>query len=118
MIWDVKSGDLKRVLKGHAGLVKCLAYSPSGHHIASGDNDETVLIWDIQAGTINAVLGHTGCVLGVAYSSDGRQLMTGAMDSKFRFWICASRGQDTALVSTVAFSSDCRQVASSLGGKS
>ena len=39
------------VLHGHEDWVNCVAFSPDGKIIASGSNDATIRIWDMQTGT-------------------------------------------------------------------
>ncbi|KLO03932.1 WD40 repeat-like protein [Schizopora paradoxa] len=38
------------VLRGHAAGVECLAISPDGRLLVSGDDDAVVLIWDLKTG--------------------------------------------------------------------
>jgi WD40 repeat protein len=36
--------------KGHTRAVRSIAYSPDGHHIVSGSDDNTIRIWDVDTG--------------------------------------------------------------------
>jgi WD40 repeat protein len=46
-LWDVDRGVLLATLSGHAGKVKCLAYSADGTLLASGAHDRTVRLWEV-----------------------------------------------------------------------
>jgi WD40 repeat protein len=46
-LWGVAVGRLLATLSGHAGKVKCLAYSPDGTLLASGAHDRTVRLWEV-----------------------------------------------------------------------
>jgi WD40 repeat protein len=48
-LWDMKTKQ-SRVLGHHTSVVECLAFSPDGRLLASGGNDNTVLIWDVLTG--------------------------------------------------------------------
>ncbi len=41
-VWDLESGELKRMLKGHTDWVKCVAVTPTGEGVISGSDDKTV----------------------------------------------------------------------------
>ncbi len=50
-------------LKGHAGVVKSVAFSPDGQRLASGSGDKTVKIWDSATGKeLFSLKGHAGAV--------------------------------------------------------
>ena len=43
----MKSGALKRVIRGHTGIVTTLAYSPGGDRLVTGSKDGTARVWDL-----------------------------------------------------------------------
>ena len=47
-LWEVSSGRLKVILKGHADLVNSVAFSPDDKLLASGSDDGTILLWDMS----------------------------------------------------------------------
>ncbi len=72
---DPATGQVLRLLKGHAGWAVSLAYSADGKRLVSGSYDKTVKIWDVDTGKeIFTLNGHTDEVNGVAFSPDGRRV--------------------------------------------
>ena len=51
IVWDTAKRLSERVLTGHKGRVGAVAWSRDGQKIASGSDDETVMIWDWTTGT-------------------------------------------------------------------
>jgi WD40 repeat protein len=58
-LWDVRAGQCLKILQGHTGAVKSVAFQPvcaehSGSTqallLASGSEDETILLWDGESG--------------------------------------------------------------------
>src|ERR1700694_3224216 len=47
-VWDIKSGDAKGVLKGHASSIVAVELSPDGKHLVSSSQDCTVIYWDLE----------------------------------------------------------------------
>ncbi len=86
-----KGTSVLRVLAGHPGTVKSLAFAPDGKYlIAGGKDDRTVPVWDLTTGTVRCELPsgqgdvkgekapwHEGWVRAVAYSPDGKLIATG-----------------------------------------
>src|SRR5262249_21733792 len=68
----------------HGSQVWALAFSPSGRLLASGGADQTVRLWEVNAGLIaecHLFHGHDAGVTAVAFSPDGRRLASGSCDS-------------------------------------
>jgi hypothetical protein len=76
-------------LTGHTNRVLSIAFSPSGRFLASGSMDQTVRLWEVNAGQISQCRqfqGHDGWVASVAFSPDGRRLASGSYDSTALVW--------------------------------
>lgn len=76
-LWDPDTGELSHTLSGHSHRVNSLAFSPDGHILASGSNDETVKIWNLKTGELLYNLtGHSANVRTVAITPDGKTLVS------------------------------------------
>jgi hypothetical protein len=65
-------------LEGHTDAVTSVAFSPDGKRLATGSNDNTAKIWDLDsAKALMTLEGHTDAVNSVAFSPDGKRLATG-----------------------------------------
>jgi WD40 repeat protein len=90
-IWDCATGKELFVLKGHAGGVWSVAFSPDGQRLASGSFDQTVKIWDGATGKeLFALKGHALGVYSVAFSPDGQRLASANQDGSIHLWETAS----------------------------
>ncbi|WP_416906382.1 pentapeptide repeat-containing protein [Micromonospora echinospora] len=86
-VWDAGNGTPLRVLTGHTGTVRAIAYPPDGRHLASAGDDETIRIWDTTTGrTVHTLTGHTGRIRTLAYSPHGRHLASAGDDETIRIW--------------------------------
>ena len=76
-----------RVIRGHAGWVNCLAFSPDGRRLATGGADKAVIIWDLMSRReALAFRGHTDGILGLAFSPSGDRLVSSSNDETIRIW--------------------------------
>jgi len=115
---DIKIKKFK-VLKGHEDWIFSVAFSSNGKFLASGSEDWTVRIWDIEKGEIpKKIKEHEGSIYSVAFSLDNRLLASGSADCTIRIW-CIETGkllkvfkEHEKSVYSVAFSPDGRFLAS------
>ena len=105
-------------LEGHTSYVFSVAFSPDGQRLATGSEDNSAKIWDLQSGKQTLSLdGHTSSVTSVAFSPDGQRLATGSEDNSTKIWDLQSGKQTlsldghTSYVTSVAFSPDGQRLA-------
>jgi WD40 repeat protein len=100
--------------------VLSLAYSRDGKHLATGDTDDDVQLWDPQTlQPIRRLQGHADAVYSVAFDPSGPLLASGSRDATIRLWNSDTgasvgeplRGQSKTILS-VAFSPDGHRLAS------
>lgn len=67
--------------------IYCLAFSPDGKTIVSGDSHGGVTLWDLAGSAQPLLLGrHLRVVYGVAFASDGRTAASGCHDHTVKLW--------------------------------
>jgi len=92
MIWElVKKEDTygvpKRSLTGHNHFIQDLALSCDGSYAITASWDNTLRLWDIEAGKSTAIfVGHTKDVTSVSLSFDNRQIISGSRDKSIKVW--------------------------------
>ena len=80
-------GEALFKLDGHGHLVYSVCFSPDGRRLASGSNDETVRLWDVETGACVRTLEGHGFVFSVCFSPDGRMGASGSADGTVRLWL-------------------------------
>jgi WD40 repeat protein len=116
---QVESGRFTQTLSGESSFYS-LAIAPDGQTLASGDNQNTLWLWNLPGGDLRFKLaGPTGqgsgaaaLVWDVAYSPDGRLLASAGGDKTIRVWdvgsgeLLATFTEHKAAVTSLTFSPD------------
>ncbi|MBR1138919.1 hypothetical protein JQ619_24435 [Bradyrhizobium denitrificans] len=55
-VWDVASGQVKAILRGHEGQIVAAAFSPDGSRVLTAAVDHTVRVWEIATGRVIDVI--------------------------------------------------------------
>jgi WD40 repeat protein/serine/threonine protein kinase len=88
-------------LRLYASTIRSWDTSADGHLIATGSDDYTARVWDLETGrALTPWLQHAGYVESVHFSPDGKQLLTTSDDGTAKVWnlaACAARVKRLAL---------------------
>jgi WD40 repeat protein/tRNA A-37 threonylcarbamoyl transferase component Bud32 len=86
-VHDIRLRMLSLVLRGHAGSILGLAFSPIDPLIASAGKDHTVKLWSARDGrNLLTICGHKAPVRAVAFSPDGKRLASAGEDGRIVIW--------------------------------
>jgi WD40 repeat protein len=103
------TGDFSAALKGHAGPVLDLKFSPDARFLASASDDVTARVWDLKDGSEKLKFeDHLNTVFAVAWSPDGATLATASRDDTIRLW---SMPAGTPLRTLTGHGDDVRSIA-------
>ncbi len=112
-LWDARSEQRLRTLRGQGGSVQTIAFSADGRSLISGGADKLALIWDVAAGgEPQRLVGHTAGVNAVAFSPGGPLAATASDDGTVRLWDTLRATEvysfttGAQLLTSVAFSPD------------
>ena len=65
-----------------------VCFSLDGRRLASGSDDSTVRLWDVETGAcVRTLEGHGSPVLSVCFSPDGRMVASGSGDQTVNLWL-------------------------------
>ncbi|WP_100903149.1 serine/threonine-protein kinase [Nostoc flagelliforme] len=79
--------SLLATLSGHAWAVLTVAFSPDGQILATGSDDNTIKLWEVNTGQLICTLvGHSWSVVAVAFTADGETLLSASCDKTVKLW--------------------------------
>ena len=83
----VVSGTPIATLIKHKQFVTALAFSPTGEHLVSGDEDGNLSVWSVEPWReLQELIGHTGGITTAAFHPNGSQVITASRDHTARVW--------------------------------
>jgi WD40 repeat protein len=85
-------------MEGHRGPAMALEFSPDGRTLASGGQDNLVILSDVASGkALKQLRGHASHVRSCSFSPDGATLLTAGRDAQIKLWRPADYGEVRAL---------------------
>ncbi|CAA0395404.1 putative transcription factor WD40-like family [Arabidopsis thaliana] len=76
-----------RVIQGHLGWVRSVAFDPSNEWFCTGSADRTIKIWDVATGVLKLTLtGHIEQVRGLAVSNRHTYMFSAGDDKQVKCW--------------------------------
>ncbi|MCI0379259.1 MAG: serine/threonine protein kinase [Gemmataceae bacterium] len=86
-LWDARSGQLLRTLRGHAQAIMGLAFDPGGKRLASCSFDDSISVWSLETrAMLQSVQAHKGPVQRVVFVGDGKLMATVGEDNTVCVW--------------------------------
>ncbi|NEP89175.1 MAG: hypothetical protein F6K18_21380 [Okeania sp. SIO2C2] len=73
-------------LQGHLDRVTRVNFSPNGKIIASGSEDKTIKLWNIQGKLLKTLKDHRDHISGVSFSPDSKTLASASRDGTIKLW--------------------------------
>ncbi|MEM9484526.1 MAG: BTAD domain-containing putative transcriptional regulator, partial [Cyanobacteria bacterium P01_F01_bin.116] len=86
-VWDVATGQLVKVLKGHTGFVWTMNTSPTDDLLLSASFDTDLIVWDLTTyEPRHRLTGHTQQINSAVFSPDGQQIASVSVDRTLCIW--------------------------------
>lgn len=87
-LWELPEGRRVHNFIGHNSWIRALSISPNGKLMASGGDDRTIRLWDIEKRfRMRSVANtHADSVTALAMTSNGQTLVSGSRDKTIRLW--------------------------------
>ena len=112
-IWNIRTGRMTNVLRGHTSVIVSLAFNRKGTQVVSSSRDDTVRVWEINGGDELIRIPATGVDV-VSFSPDGSTVAS-ATARKVVFWDASTGRQKNVIAhdeysGLVFFTADWRQM--------
>jgi len=87
VIYGLAPPRILKVLEGHTGGVKSVAFAPDDKILAAAGNDGTIRLWNLATYQLVLTLKkHAGIVTSIAFTPKGNALASGGGDGDVRLW--------------------------------
>jgi WD40 repeat protein len=72
-LYEIETGKLLHILKGHSDMVMEAEFSPDGQYLVTGSADRSLILWDVESGEkIHRFLDNDEAVMDLVFHPDGR----------------------------------------------
>lgn len=86
-LWNWKTGQCLKTLRGHANWVWSVSFSPSAEQLISASYDRTLKLWDVQTGEcLKTFEAQSSASMSVLFSADGQQLLSSDYSGRVSQW--------------------------------
>lgn len=83
---DTSTGEVQRRFVGHQDRVRLMSYQAENNLLVSAGDDNTVIVWDVEAGTLAHQYRHPASVIDVMVSADGDRIFSLTDAGIYRLW--------------------------------
>jgi hypothetical protein len=96
-LWTLFNHYNQRTLVGHTDGVLSVVFSPDGQHLASGDGEGILKVWDARTGKETLSLKPHTRVTSVVFSPDSKRLASVCSDGMVKVWD-SQTGQQSLII--------------------
>jgi WD40 repeat protein len=79
-IYDLKTGNLLKLIFGHRNVTTSILFSPDGAYLATASFDGDVKIWRVSDFSVMKTIRHHGNTYGLSFSKDSQYLASASND--------------------------------------
>ena len=119
-LYDRNTGKRVAHFLGTGSIASSVGFSPDGQKIVAGNDDGTVLLFDVERrhdGGQVTLAAHEGRVVSLAYSPDGKTIVSGSEDKTIKLWDASTTAEKKVFtghanpLTDVALSADGKTIA-------
>ena len=86
-VWDVSTGNVKQVFRGHTGEIMGVRWQHGGKQLVSAGYDKSIRIWDAEQEQHSKVIGsHDAGIASISYDPKGRWIATASFNGEVKLW--------------------------------